>query len=47
MYEVFHIIKSLTYFEDAEQFANPVVFDKSVSWHKVKTLIQESVKKLS
>lgn len=46
MYEVFHIIKSLTYFEDAEQFANPVVFDKSVSWQKVKTLIQESVKKL-
>jgi Nucleotidyl transferase AbiEii toxin, Type IV TA system len=47
MYEVFQVIKSLTYFEDAEQFANPVVFDKSVSWQKVKTIIQESVKKLS
>jgi predicted nucleotidyltransferase component of viral defense system len=47
MYEIFHIIKSLTYFEDAEQFADPDVFDKSVSWQKVKTLIQESVKKLS
>ncbi|MBX9785535.1 MAG: nucleotidyl transferase AbiEii/AbiGii toxin family protein [Chitinophagaceae bacterium] len=47
MYEIFHIIKSLTYFEDAEQFADPDVFDKSVSWEKVKTLIQESVKKLN
>lgn len=46
LYEIFHIIKSLTYFEDAESFADPVVFDKSVSWQKVKTLIQESVKKL-
>ena len=46
LHEVFHIIKSLTYFEDAEQSANPVVFDKSITWQKVKASIQESVKKL-
>lgn len=44
MYEVFHIIKSLTYFEDAEQSANPVVFDKAVTWRKVKASISEAVK---
>ena len=33
-------------FEDAEQSANPVVFDKSITWQKVKASIQESVKKL-
>lgn len=46
LHEIFHIIKSLSYFEDAEQSANPVVFDNSVSWHRVKTVIQEAVKKL-
>jgi hypothetical protein len=46
LHEIFHIIKSLTYFEDAEQSANPVVFDKSVSWQKVKAVIRESVKEL-
>lgn len=46
MHEVFHIVKSLTYFEDAEQSANPVVFDKSVTWQKVKTSIMGAVKKL-
>lgn len=44
MHEVFHIVKSLTYFEDAEQSANPVVFDKSVTWRKVKASINEAVK---
>lgn len=46
MHEVFHIVKSLTYFEDAEQSANPVVFDKSVTWQKVKTSIKGAVKNL-
>jgi ATP-dependent helicase/DNAse subunit B len=46
MHEVFHIIKSLTYFEDAEQSANPVVFDKTVTWQKVKGSIKAAVKKL-
>lgn len=46
MHEVFHIVKSLTYFEDAEQSANPVVFDKSVTWQKVKGSIKAAVKNL-
>lgn len=46
MHEVFHIVKSLTYFEDAEQSANPVVFDKSVTCQKVKDSINGAVKKL-
>lgn len=46
MHEVFHIIKSLTYFEDAEQSANPVVFDKTVTWQKVKGSIKSAVKNL-
>ena len=44
MHEVFHIVKSLTYFEDAEQSANPVVFDESVTWNKVKTSINKAIK---
>lgn len=46
MHEVFHIIKSLTYFEDAEQSTNPVVFDKKVTWQKVKGTIKAAVKNL-
>ncbi len=42
-YEVFHVIKSLGYFEDAEQYADPVVFDKTVSWEKVKSRITKAV----
>ena len=44
MHEVFHIIKSLTYFEDAEQSADPVLFDSSITWNRVKTKIQHVVK---
>jgi hypothetical protein len=47
MHEVFHIVKSMTYFDDAEQSANPVVFDKSVTWNNVKASINEAVKRLS
>jgi hypothetical protein len=46
MHEVFHILKSLTYFDDAEQFTDPIVFDASVTWPKVKTTIREAVKKM-
>lgn len=44
--EVFHIIKSLNYFEDAAQYADPVVFDKTVTWKKVKSEIQAAVKNM-
>ncbi|MDX2245185.1 MAG: nucleotidyl transferase AbiEii/AbiGii toxin family protein [Bacteroidia bacterium] len=45
-YEVFHIVKSLIYFEDAEQYADPIVFDKRVTWAKVKSDITDAVKNL-
>ena len=45
-YESFHIVKSLTYFEDAVHYADPVVFDKTVTWPKVKASIREAVNKL-
>ena len=44
--EVFHIIKSLTYFEDAEKYADPSVFDKTVTWKKVKKRVLEAVQGL-
>ncbi|MEQ1747416.1 MAG: hypothetical protein ABMA02_18440 [Saprospiraceae bacterium] len=34
--EVFHIVKSLTYFDDAENYADPLVFDQSITWSSVK-----------
>jgi predicted nucleotidyltransferase component of viral defense system len=45
-YEIFHVIKSLTYFEDAENNADPIVFDKKLTWQKVKTEIIRTVKTL-
>jgi predicted nucleotidyltransferase component of viral defense system len=45
-YEIFHVIKSLTYFEDAENNADPIVFDKKLTWQKVKTEIIRTVKML-
>lgn len=47
MYEVFHIIKSLTFFEDAEHSPNPVLFDQSITWPMVKATIEKGVSKLS
>jgi predicted nucleotidyltransferase component of viral defense system len=41
----FHVIRSLVYFEDAEQTENPVLFDKSVTWAKVKNRLVEIVQK--
>jgi predicted nucleotidyltransferase component of viral defense system len=32
----FHVIRSLTYFEDAEMTEEPFVFDKKITWDKVK-----------
>ena len=44
--EVFHVIKSLTYFEDAESYADPKVFDQSVNWEKVKSKVFKAVQVL-
>ena len=40
----FHVVRSLIYFEDAEQTESPVLFDKSVTWVKVKKRLVEVVK---
>lgn len=42
---VFHLVKSLTYFDDAEADAEPFVFEK-VKWKDIKKHIQNTVKKL-
>ena len=43
---MFHVWKSLTYFEDAEGDADPLVFDKSITWPKVKSSIEAVVRQL-
>jgi predicted nucleotidyltransferase component of viral defense system len=43
-YNNFYIIKSLTYFEDAEKDLNPKVL-KKCSWDEVKQFIQSTVQK--
>ena len=43
---LFHVIKSLTYFDDAEEDLDPFIFDKAVTWSKVKKHIQIKVSKL-
>lgn len=39
----FQVLKSLTYFADADQFSDPVVFDKKVTWQKVKISISKTI----
>ena len=39
----FQVIKSLTYFADADEFSDPVVFDKKMTWQKIKTAISKTV----
>ena len=43
---IFHVIKSITYFQDADTEPDPVIIDKKVSWIKVKRKLTEEVKKL-
>ena len=40
---IFHVIKSLTWFEDADSDAEPIVLDKSVTWQTVKSEIIKTV----
>lgn len=44
--EIFHVVKSLTYFEDAEQYADPLLFEKNITWSNVKFEVINAVKKL-
>jgi hypothetical protein len=41
----FHLLKSLTYFEDADEDANPKVFTK-ITWAQVKKQIEKEVHEL-
>jgi predicted nucleotidyltransferase component of viral defense system len=43
---LFHVIKSLAWFEDAEPQASPYVLDKKVTWAKVKKRIAQAVSSL-
>ncbi len=43
---LFHVIKSINYFEEAEVEADPLVFDKKITWAKVKKAISKEVQKL-
>ena len=40
----FHVIRSLVYFDDAEETEDPVMFDKNVTWKNVKKRMVEIVK---
>ena len=40
----FHVIRSLTYFEDAELTEDPIAFDKKLTWNKVKKRLVEVVR---
>lgn len=45
--EVFHVIKSLTYFEDAENDFEPILFDKKITWDIVKDTMKKEIYKFS
>lgn len=42
---VFHALRSLTYFEDAEADADPALFE-DISWNKVKLYVEAAVSKI-
>jgi predicted nucleotidyltransferase component of viral defense system len=39
----YQVVKSLTYFADADVFDDPIVFDTKLTWAKVKTSISKTV----
>ena len=43
---IFHVIKSINYFDDAEIENDPIVIDKKVTWAKVKQTIIKEIQKL-
>jgi len=43
---IFHVIKSITYFQEADTEPDPVIIDKKVSWITVKRKLTEEVNKL-
>lgn len=43
---IFHVIKSITYFQEADAEPDPVILDKKVNWEKVKRTLIKEVNKL-
>lgn len=39
----YQVVKSLTYFADADEFSDPIVFDKKLTWSKIKASISKTV----
>jgi hypothetical protein len=42
----FHVVRSLSYFADAESQPDPAVFDKKLTWEKIKKTISEKIKSI-
>lgn len=40
----FHILKGITYFEDANKNPEPLLLDKNIQWDKIKTFFLEKIK---
>ena len=40
---MFQVLKSLTYFADADEFNEPIVFDKRTNWEQIKKVISKAV----
>jgi predicted nucleotidyltransferase component of viral defense system len=40
---MYQVVKSLTYFTDADEFTDPIVFDKNLTWSKIKKSISKTV----
>lgn len=43
---IFHVVKSISYFDEAEADPDPIIIDKKVNWMKVKKALKEEVNKL-
>ena len=42
----FHVIRSLTYFVDAEEMPNPDLIDKNITWQEVKNTIVNAIQEI-
>lgn len=40
---MYQVVKSLTYFTDADEFDDSIVFDKKLTWAKIKASISKTV----
>jgi hypothetical protein len=43
---IFHVVKSISYFDEAEAEPDPIIIDKRVTWMKVKKALAKEVNKL-